>query len=173
VAGIVRSGVRLRVLAGAIVLLILGLAFAQDLASLARGGALPAVLGLTSPEEYLDHNLGWYSQGGRPLHDLPPGPRGLLLWEPRGYYAPPTAQADPWIDRWRVDRAELGSPQDILASWRSQGFTHVFIYQAGVEDLREFDRSVTTTDWAALDQLLASLPEPTLFGTAYALYPLR
>jgi len=172
VTGIVRNGVRLRTIAGALALLVLILCLWQDSVDLARRGAPQVVLGITSRQDYLNQNLGWYGETMRNLGELPTEARVLFLWEPRGYYAASSAQADPWIDRWRVDRAEIGDPQEILTSWKTQGFSHILVYQDGVDQLRGADPSVTADDWQALDQLLGSLPSPTVYGTSYELYSL-
>jgi hypothetical protein len=62
----------------------------------------------------------------------------------------------------------------VLEDWRSQGFTHLLLYRAGEEIIRKDDSPQSNSGWAALDELLASLPLPqNLPGDFYAIYPLR
>ena len=166
------GGVRLRRVAGAVVVLVLLLCLCQDAVSLVRLNPAGVVLGVRSPQQYLDDALGWYSPAMRALHDLPPDARPLLLWEPRGLYAPLRSQPDTWIDRWYLDRRTLGDPHAILQRWRELGYTHLLINHAGADFERSYRPELTSADWEALDAILSRLTKLEDFGQVYALYSL-
>ncbi|MEI8132593.1 MAG: hypothetical protein WCG34_09175 [Leptolinea sp.] len=166
------SGVRLRRVAGAIGLLVIGLAVWQDINSSARLNPIAVITGAQSREKFLDASLGWYSPAIRSLAILPPESRVLMLWEPRGFYAPISAVPDPWIDRWRMDRWTLGNSGDILSAWKRQGFTHLLFYKSGADFVRQEPGLLNASDWQVLDDLLAILPAPQSFGDVYLLYTL-
>jgi len=166
------EGVRLRRIFSAVVLLVMGLAFWQDSYSLARVAPLGVTLGAQTSQEYLQRNLGFNIQAMQALENLPASARILMLWEPRGLYAPVNSQADLWIDRWRTDRREQGSAEAILQWWKQQGFTHVLVYQQGIELIRPQPGQAPTADWSVLQDLLNLLPAPESIGDAYWIYPL-
>ena len=166
------GGVRLRRILGALVALVMGLVIWQDSFILARTTPARVVLGVQSSQSYLENTLGYHILAVQSLEKLPPGSRALLLWEPRGFYAPLDAQADPWIDRWRTDRRELLTAPAVLAHWKEQGFTHLLIFQQGPEWIKPQPGQPPSADWSELQVMLASLPAPTPIGSAYVLYQL-
>jgi hypothetical protein len=170
--GIVVLGARLGRVIGVLVILVLALSLWQDAVSLARLNPAAVLLGTRSSEQYLDDSLGWYAPAMRALHDLPRESSPLLLWEPRGLYAPPQAEADVWIDRWYLDRRTIGDPQAILESWRAEDYTHLLVCRSGADFERQHRAKLTSADWQALDDLLSRLSLPTDFGGVYRLYSL-
>jgi hypothetical protein len=169
----VLQGVRLRRILSAVVLLVMGLIFWQD--SYFIGQITPArvSLGTETGQDYLEHTVGYHIRAAQALEALSSGSHILLLWEPRGLYMPFTAQADLWIDRWRTDRRELKNTPAILARWRDQGFTHILVYQPGVDIIRPQPGQAPSEDWSVLQDLLEKLTTPTAIGDLYLLYSLR
>jgi hypothetical protein len=166
------EGVRLRRILGAVVALVIGLAWWADTRALVAKGAVRLVLGVDSRQTYLENNLGWYARAMQGLHDLPAGSQGLMLWEARGLYAPLETQADPWIDRYRGDLLEVDSPAALLERWKADGITHLMVYDLGLDLIRPADEAqpgARWTTWLALEDLL---PPPTSFGDTYYLYRL-
>ena len=174
--GLVQSwsyhGIRLRRLLGALLILVVALACWQDVIEVVKISPLQPAMGLQSNQAYLENNLGWYAATMKSLFDLPKDSKVLMLWEPRGLYAPIYVQPDVWIDTWRMAYWTYHSPEKIIESWRSQGFTHVLIYQTGADMIRDGDRLLGQDGWLALDQMLKSLPKPASFGQVYFLYSL-
>jgi hypothetical protein len=133
--------------------------------------------GARTSQEYQTDVLGWFAPAMQGVRDLPPGSRTLLLFEARYLTCLPHCAPDEVLDRWLTSRHLLGgetaSNGQILAQWRAQGFTHVLVHHAGVRFLIENPYlSYTSSDWQALDQLLAQLPVQADFGDAYRLYRL-
>jgi hypothetical protein len=170
---LVLQGVRLRRILAAIVFLVLGLALWQDAWWIGWTTPGRVFQGVQTCQSYLENTLGFHVPAMQEIAALPEEARILMLWEPRGFYAPLNAQADLWIDRWRTDRRELETAQAILARWKSQGFTHLLVYQPGVELIRPPTGQPPGADWTILQETLRQLPEPLSIGGEYALYELK
>jgi len=169
--GITAAGVRLNRLTAALAVLILGLVLLQDTSHLLVSGAVQTVVGLESRQKYLEDNTGVYITAMDRLSALPQESKVRMLWEARGLYAPPNTIPDPWIDGWRSSIHQYKTPQAVLDDWRGQGITHILVYTAGMDYMRENDAAMTPDDWKAWDQLLTRLPAPIqAAGEFYLLY---
>ena len=166
---ITAAGVRLNRLTAVLAFLILGLVLLQDGTHLLETGAINTVIGLQSSHKYLEDNTGVYITAMDRLSTLPKESKVLMLWEARGLYAPPNTLPDPWIDAWRASIHRLKTPQAVLDDLRGQGISHLLVYTAGMEYMRENDAAMTPEDWDALDQFLALLPAPTQAANDYYL----
>jgi 4-amino-4-deoxy-L-arabinose transferase-like glycosyltransferase len=166
------AGVRLERVLAVLVLLILSLSLWQDALGLGRQRPAAVILGELDSGEYLENALGWYAPAMRALNSLPGNSRTLFLWEPRGLYGPLNAQPDVWLDRWFLDRTEIGDDHAILRAWREQGFTHLLVYKLGADFERQHRKELSRGDWEALDHLLSQLPPLDDFGGVYQLYTL-
>ena len=165
-------GIRFGRVADIMVLLVFGFSLLQMGVETIRKGALPAVLGLRTQDEYLDENLGWFAPVMRSISRLPEESKILMLWEPRSLYCLPLCYPDEVLDRWLHDRYLSGSNKNILSSWKEAGFTHLLVNHFGADFLRENDNRYTDTDWQSLEELLANLPAIENFDDAYTLYSL-
>ncbi len=166
------EGVRLRRIFNALVILVMGMVFWQDSFFIAQISPGRVSLGTQSAQAYLENTIGDHILAMQALAALPANARILMLWEPRGLYAPSNAQADLWIDRWRTDRRELGSAPAILARWKSQGFTYALFYQPGIDLIRPQPGQPPTANWTVLQDLFKLLPAPVTIANSYLLYPL-
>ncbi len=129
--------------------------------------------GLVEPQRYLEDNLGWYARAMETLRSLPEGDRAVLLWEPRGYYCNPKCDSDEVLDRW-VHKMRIGSTPDTVGSeWTAAGYTHLLVYRAGADFIRQDDNRYANTEWEALDLFLDGLPLQEDFGGTYELYQLQ
>jgi hypothetical protein len=175
---IVLPGIRLRVITSALVTLVLVLTTLEVIRHTVQTGAPSYVLGLSSSEEYTDHNLGWYAPAMRAIQDLPEDAKVLMLWEPRSLYCLPSCEPDEVLDRWLVERHDRSSETpalatDIQEAWRLAGYTHLLFHKSGADFVHKEDRgNYTEADWAALDGLLDALVLVQDFGGAYQLYRL-
>ncbi len=130
------------------------------------------LLGIESEQAYVQRNLGPYAEAMQALADLPPDSRPLLLWEPRGFYAPPQAAVDVWIDRWYLARRSGDTPQRILDAWQAAGYTHLLLYRSGADFELASRPQFSPADRRALEDLLSLLPPMADFGGVYELYTL-
>ncbi len=167
-------GVRMGRVAGAVLLMVFGFNILEVTAYSLEQGAFQHLLGLSTREEYLAHNLGMTALAYQTVNDLPESSRILMLWETRSLYCLPRCIPDEIVDRWLTDRAKYGSADNILASWRAAGYTHVMIFHTGARFYRDDpgDPNYLPEDWQILDELLGSLSVQTDLNQVYTLYPL-
>ena len=164
------SGVRLRRLFGTMVALVMLFALFQDSQTLAQNSSLQVLLGGSSTQSYLEKGLGTYYFAMQRIEQLPATSKTLMLWEPRGLYAPLNAQPDLWIDRWITDRREQQTPDRILAQWKSQGFTHILVYLKGEELIHSLSDSSPSQDWTVYQQVISKLSFMEEIAGWYRLY---
>ncbi len=169
------SGVRLGRVTGFLVLLVLGLNTFETGLQAIKQGAAKAVLGLSTPDQYLADNLGWFGPAMQSLNKLPVGSRVLMLWEARSLYCLPVCEPDEIIDRWLRDRYEgrsstPASPEEILQSWKGTGYTHLLFHKLGADFIRSQSSSDQAGDWQALEALLRRLHLVQNIGDTYLLY---
>ena len=124
---------------GAAVALVLALSLLANVYVFLAARPLSVLAGLESRKDYTAERLGAYSDAMRSIS--PEGNLGdadarfFFLWEPRGYYAPRLAQADPTLDNLAQLRLAHGSPDAALAALRAEGFTHLLFNRTGLEFL--------------------------------------
>ncbi|HCE17892.1 MAG TPA: hypothetical protein DEQ80_08545 [Anaerolinea thermolimosa] len=153
----------------AMALIILMTSIFQDAIHWARMRVVPYLLGIITEEEYLQENLGAYIYAMKAIDQLPPTSKILMLWEARSLYAPLHAIPDPWIDIWREAYRTQSDPNSILEKWKSEGITHLLVYQSGADFMRAEDRAISSAGWEAFERLLTSLPAPVNVGGQYYL----
>ncbi|MHB0988574.1 MAG: glycosyltransferase family 39 protein [Bellilinea sp.] len=169
----VLAGVRVRRLIGAAILLVGGLLLVNDTISLSASNPLGVVLGTNSKENYRLTNLGYHELAMQAIQELPPNSRVLMLWEPKAFYAPLTTEPDTWIIRFKTDWQRLKSAGRILDDWKTRGYTHVLVYQTGVEYVRATDPDYTPEVWQGLQEILARLRLVESLDNIYLLYELQ
>jgi len=64
---------------------------------------------------------------------VPVDGRVLFLWEPRSYYSSRPAQPDAILDNWSHLLYLYGDEDGVAAHLRDEGFTHVLLYQWGLD----------------------------------------
>jgi hypothetical protein len=144
-------------------------------AGFARANPLPVIMGFQTDEDYLSDTLGTHYDAIQQVNDLPADARILFLWEPRTFYCERDCVPDSMIDNWWHDRERYGAPEAIARHWRSEGYTHVLIYDAGGRFLIEEEPydPMTEADWEALESLRGIALEPVwVEPDAYSLYAL-
>jgi hypothetical protein len=146
----------------------------STIAGFVRANPLPVILGFQTDEDYLSDTLLTHYDAIQQVNDLPADARILFLWEPRTFYCERDCIPDSMIDNWWHDRERYGSPEAIAQHWRSVGYTHVLIYDAGGRFLIEEEPydPMTEADREALDTLRGAALEPVWETDAYSLYAL-
>ncbi len=173
-AGITAGRVRFAVVAGTVLVLSLGLSLISGLQSAMRANPAMTVLGLENETAYRLRRLGAYAPAMGAVRRLGGEARALLLWEARSLDCLPVCEPDPWLDRWIMDRKAGAAPDQIVARWRAEGFTHVLLHRAGMEFVRaEAPAMYRVEDWTALDATLALLTPEQTFGEGYVLYRIQ
>ena len=91
--------------------------------------------GLETRVEYLEKVQPNYAAAMQLLNETPTDAFVYFLLEPRSYYATRQVQPDPILDNLAHDIDQYGSPEEIIAAWKNQGYTHVLLYRLGADFL--------------------------------------
>lgn len=154
-----------------LVLFVLILSGVGETLTFAGTNPLRVIAGVDSEGQYLADQLGWYGPTMDAINRLPPESRVYFLWEPRAYYCRVECSPDVILDRWWHLNRTVGDAQRIAASIRAAGFTHVLIYDLGVELERVSRQVFTPSDWDELEKLRTDeLILVSSFGDTYTLY---
>ncbi len=163
--------VRIKRLVNIFVIMVLAFNSFQLIAEVLEKNVLPNVFGYQSDQEYLEKNLGWYARAIDEINLLDEGERVLLLYEPRGFGCIPVCDPDEILDQWKITFHEFNSKEEIITSWKNNGFTHILVYTKGMEFLREEqDPHHPPIELDALEKLTTSLPLVANYGDWYKLY---
>jgi Flp pilus assembly pilin Flp len=140
----------------------------------AQKRTLSFFFGLETRQEYLESNLGWYARVTKEIQELPQGSHVLFLYEPRGFECVSLCDPDEILDHWKVAYSEQGTPDLILSNWKSDGYTHLLIYNQGIEFLKEnYDPHHTLQELTALESFLNTVSLEKDYGGTYSLYRLE
>jgi hypothetical protein len=137
---------------------------------------LVVAFGVESEDDYLAQGLGLHHTAMKQITELPQTARVLTLWEPRAFYCGQRCLPDSMINLWWHDRQVYRDPGRIADHWRSQGITHVLIFESGKDFLvnEEPHEPLTDADIDALNSLRQSEMIELWSGYgAYTLYELR
>ena len=100
------------------------------------------LVGQESRTAYLERVLGDHYRAMERLEEVVPvDGRVLFLWEPRSYYSPRRAQPDAILDNWSHLVYLYGGEDEVAAHLRAGGFTHVLLYQWGLDFVVEHGES--------------------------------
>lgn len=137
---------------------------------------LAHILGWESERDYLNRRLGWhYATMEHINRELPQGSRLYYLWETRSFYCDRPSRPDAVLDAFLHLVYRFGDASAIAAHLKAAGYTHVLLYQQGLEFvLAETDTPLGERELAILDELRADYLRPVhVGGQAYVLYELR
>jgi 4-amino-4-deoxy-L-arabinose transferase-like glycosyltransferase len=137
---------RLKFSLSAFVRLLVGVTLALNLISqalnLLRLNPFGYLVGYESRPAYLERVLGDHYQAMRRLGEVvEENGQVLFLWEPRSYYSPRSAQPDAILDNWSHLRYLDGDEDGVATHLRAEGFTHVLLYQWGLDFVIEHGES--------------------------------
>ncbi len=165
--------VRIGRLVSVFIIIVLAFNAFQLISEMVEKDVLPNVFGYLSNQEYLERNLGWYAKAIQEVELLANDEKVLMLYEPRGFGCIPQCDPDEILDHWKVTFHEFDSEGDILTSWKNTGYTHILVYNKGMEFLREYeDPHHPPLELDALDKLTTDLDMVANYGDWYKLYSL-
>ena len=165
---------RVSVIVSAVLCLVLGLTALENLTAFAVRGPLGYLVGVQSAKEYRAANLGAYAEAMDRINALPAGSQVEFLWEARSLECVKArCMPDVVIDRWWHLRRTLGTADAILSNWKSNGVTHVLVYEDGARFVHaQGDVTSIDSDWAELDVMRIRMRLAADIGGAYSLYEL-
>ena len=163
--------VRIKRLVNIFVIMVLAFNSFQLISELVEKDVLRNVFSFQSNQEYLEKNLGWYARAIDEINRLDDSGKVLFLYEPRGFGCIPKCDPDEILDQWKVNFHEFNSNEEIITSWKNDGFTHILVYTKGMEFLREeLDPHHPPIELDALEKLTTSLPLVANYDDWYKLY---
>jgi hypothetical protein len=167
------QNVRLSRLFGVVILLSLGFSMVNLVLQTVKQDALRVDAGLTSSNDYLDSNLGWYAPAMRGVNELPAGSKTFFLYEPRGLACIPACDPDEILDHWKISRMEAGDNVSVLELWKQKGYNYLLVNQAGMRFLADgSDPHHPASEVQALQDLLRQAKLVRSFGESYQIYQL-
>lgn len=167
------AGIRFGRIAATILLLVFAFNLIEIGKEFNQKEPLAILTGNMTSTSYRNRNLGAYEDAVSALQGLPPNSHVLMLWETRSLACLPICDPDEVIDRWYDDSKKYASPEETLAAWRTQGYTHLLLYVTGRDFVKETDSRIDRQSWDKLDTLLKLLPPPAVIGKGYELYELN
>ncbi|MBE0687029.1 MAG: hypothetical protein IH585_13650 [Anaerolineaceae bacterium] len=165
--------VRIKRLVNIFIIMVLSFNSFQLITEVVDKDVLPNVFGNISNQEYLEKNLGWYARAIDEINLRDEDEKVLFLYEPRGFGCIQKCDPDEILDHWKVTFHEFNSMEEILTSWKNDGFTHILVYTKGMEFLREEqDPHHPPVELDALEKLTTSFSLVANYGDWYHLYSL-
>jgi 4-amino-4-deoxy-L-arabinose transferase-like glycosyltransferase len=103
-----------------------------------RQQVVPYVVAQLGLQDYMYTNTQAYYNA---MINLPPDSRVLLMWEPRGYYCPPTTTctADVLFDNWKLPMLNNGlTPDEVFERYRAEGQDYLLVFGSLYDQYLEF-----------------------------------
>ncbi|MHB8135860.1 MAG: ArnT family glycosyltransferase [Anaerolineaceae bacterium] len=155
------------------VVIVLFLNIFQITSDFVKKGTLTYLFNLENRQAYLERNLGWYALVMEDIQNLPSESRILSIFEPRGYECVPACDPDEILDQWKISYSKHSDNDLILSDWKNAGYTHLLVYQEGIDFLKENpDPHHPIQELNQLQSFLATISIEKNFGGIYTLYRL-
>lgn len=166
--------VRIQRIISVMIILSLGLSGLTILSDFIMKNPLSVIVGLRNEPTYLADELGWYEPSIEAVNQLPSGSNVKFFWEPRAFYCEIECDPDEILDNWWYLRRTVGNASNIAMHLRSEGITHILIYDLGADLEKEANKRFTALDWDELENLKdKELNEIETFEDVYSLYALK
>ena len=164
------SKLRMSFLANIVIGVVLALNVFDNGLFVLQRNPLAVALGTQSRQRYIERINPSYAALMTLLDELPTDAHVYSLFEPRSYGLPRTIQADPLIYNFAHDVYLHQKPDAIIQQWKSEQYTHVLIYERGLEIMKgsaKFTLAMQTTLQETLRQLIRIAQTP---DHVYSLY---
>ena len=166
------SRLRISTIANALIAIMIVLTLIDNTIFVLQRNPLAVALGAQSRERYIERINPSYAALMKLMDELPTDARVYSLFEPRSYGLPRSTQPDPITYNFAHDAYLYETPAGILQTWKSEQYTHILVYERGLDFLIEnasykFTPATQSLLQETLDQLI--LIGQTSDGT-YSLY---
>lgn len=166
------SRLRISTIANALIAIMIVLTLIDNTIFVLQRNPLAVALGAQSRERYIERINPSYAALMKLMEELPTDARVYSLFEPRSYGLPRSTQPDPITYNFAHDAYLYETPAGILQTWKSEQYTHILVYERGLDFLIEnasykFTPATQSLLQETLDQLI--LIGQTSDGT-YSLY---
>jgi hypothetical protein len=96
---------------------------------------LAVAFGAQSRERYIERIDPSYAALTQAIENLPVGAYVYSLYEPRTYDLPRPIQPDAIVSNFAHDLHLYQTADDVIQNWKTQGYTHILVYERGVDIL--------------------------------------
>ena len=160
------SRLRIGFLVNALIAVVLALTVFDQAIFVLQRNPLAVAIGAQSRERYIERINPSYGALIQLMNELPADAKVYSLFEPRTYGLPRLTQPDPIIDNFAHDVYLYETSSQIIQQWTSEQYTHVIVYERGLDFMtesasRKFTPSIQKTLQETLGQLslLAQSPD--------------
>jgi hypothetical protein len=160
------SKLRISFLANTLITIVIAVTVFENGYFVLQRNPLAVALGAQTRERYIERVNPSYAALMQLINELPADARVYLIFEPRSYGLPRTVQADPILYNFAHDVYLFKTSDEILKHWKSEGYTHIVVYERGLNVMIESPNSritpeIQNTLQATLGQLklLAKTPD--------------
>ena len=149
---------RISFLSNALVAIVLALTVFDNAVFVLQRNPLAVAFGAQSREQYIARINPSYAALLQIIDKLPADAHVYSLFEPRSYGLPRQIQPDAVNYNFAHDLYIYRTPSDIIQHWKTEGYTHVAVYERGLNFLIESPSSkLTPAEQAGLGETLAKL----------------
>ena len=140
------SNLRISFLVHALIAIVIGLTiFDNGMFILARN-PLAVAFGTQTRERYIERVNPSYAALMKVIDKLPANSYVYSLFEPRSYALSRLTQADPILYNFVHDHYLYQTPIEIIQNWKAKGYTHVLVYERGMNYMFENPPKLLTTE---------------------------
>lgn len=152
------SRLRISFLVNALIAVVLALTVFDQAVFVLQRDPLAVAVGAQSRERYIERINPSYAALIRLMDELPADAKVYSLFEPRTYGLPRLTRPDPIIDNFAHDVYLHETSSQILQQWKSEQYTHVVVYERGLDFMTESaSRKFTPTVQETLQETLGQL----------------
>jgi hypothetical protein len=131
------SKLRISFLVNALIGIVIALTIFDNAIFVLQRNPLAVVFGAQSRERYIERVNPSYAALINLMGQLPIGAHVYSLFEPRSYGLPRAIQPDPIIYNFAHDQYLFHTATEIIEHWRSQGYSHILVYERGLQFMTE------------------------------------
>ena len=149
---------RISLLANALIAIIIALTLFDNAVFVLQRNPLAVAFGAQSRQQYIARINPSYAGLIQIMDKLPANAHVYSLFEPRSYGLPRPTQPDAINSNFAHDLYIYRTPSETIQHWKTEGYTHVVLYERGLDFMIESPSSkLTPNAQAALGETLASL----------------
>lgn len=149
---------RISLLAGASIAIVIALTIFDNVMFVLQRNPLAVAFGAQSREGYIARINPSYAELIQIMDELPADAHVYSLFEPRSYGLPRPTQPDAINDNFSHDLYLYRTSSEMIQHWKANGYTHILIYERGLDFMIEDPPSkLTPAAQAALGETLARL----------------
>lgn len=131
------STLRISFLINALIAIVLILTSFDNGIFVLQRNPLAVAFGAQSRERYIERVNPSYAALMHIMDELPPDAYVYSLFEPRSYDLPRRIQPDAIVSNFAHDHYLHHSSTEIIESWKAKGYTHILVYERGLDFMLE------------------------------------